>query len=317
MFSFLLGIFGFMCNSCSLDPDILAVLGRCLVLARRDRQLFRTRVLYYDSPAGYSERFTPDPNKGVKARTGVANVTLPPPTVPDWDDCLVSESSDSGRSVSDHGDGNSDGEVSVSSGSGCDDEVTLENRDTLQATMSDVAGWVQRSCSSFTLDLTRRSFQVGGPEDQVYKQPWDVGDVAARYTQIRSHVSSGVAGLPPPSAKEAAKIGHTRIEQLPPQLYAEDSSWHMRFLRKGSMGAAGLPGQVQRIECASALQLENVTRLLRCNTFLKRFTHQSCRGGRFESKTKCGKRVSVKRRNVPSANSKMHTQHIQTNAVQT
>ena len=78
---------------------LISACARCLTMAKRDRQLFRTRVMYYDSPAEGSERFTPRPNR--KEREGRPTSShkrqvLQCPEIDELEDELLSSCSEPG-----------------------------------------------------------------------------------------------------------------------------------------------------------------------------------------------------------------------------
>ena len=56
----------------SVLTDSTRLLERCLRMTKRDRQLFRTRVMYYDSPAEKTERFTPPPPRAPHGGSSMA-----------------------------------------------------------------------------------------------------------------------------------------------------------------------------------------------------------------------------------------------------
>ena len=79
--------------------DLGLALQRCLIVAKRDRELFRTRVLYFDSEATHKQRFTPPPKAKVGKQKNPAGQPRTHPSImrgmPDYD----SESSDSEGNV--------------------------------------------------------------------------------------------------------------------------------------------------------------------------------------------------------------------------
>jgi hypothetical protein len=95
---------------------MVRVLGRCLAMAKRDRQLFRTRVMYFDSPAERIERFTPLP-AGAKERQQKASDIKMQFQCPAFDEFEEIASSCSGREES----------VASSNGSSVNDEASSES----------------------------------------------------------------------------------------------------------------------------------------------------------------------------------------------
>ena len=213
--------------------DLGLALQRCLIVAKRDRELFRTRVLYFDSEATHKQRFTPPPKAKVGKQKNPAGQPRTHPSImrgmPDYD----SESSDSEGNVDTEHRSSSDSQDESS------DSDLGETADLPDATSTD-----------------HRFFDPAqGPRNAVWQNDDAVAAHVARVvpdteTIIQEYRAIQSRAVPwPPDAllqklqpADRARFGHTLIEM---QSFRRAVPWLASFRKSGAT-----------VTCTSAVHAE-------------------------------------------------------------
>ncbi len=229
--------------------DMLGVCQRALTVCKRDRQLFRSRVMFYDAPAEPEQRFTRKVAQPARTRT----------SRPSRDErgCIgraplhtavrSEESSEASEAAA--SEGSTDGTLSEpeeqTSDSDLDQATAVqvphksigkEQQERLVATLAATHSWHAPQLPASLLD--ERSVL---PHEDAPAATWHPDNSAAEFAAVRANIST---------------TGHTQVSGLPSVLWKSARPWRMRFLGIGPVGA-------RRVMCCDALRMEDELRLAR------------------------------------------------------